>query len=211
MSVFLETENLTKFFGTKLVLKEINFQVDSGQAILILGANGSGKSTLLRLLTGMLAPSFGKIRWQIDQSKIGYMGHEFFHYPWLTAIENLRFWAGIYHIQDQDRILNALERVGLRSLAYEQVFGFSRGMAQKLSLARVLLLEPDLYVLDEPSSGLDLTSQNILHGEIKAMKKQGKAVLMVSHSPDKDQYLADRIFNLEKANGYFKDKTQRGF
>jgi heme exporter protein A len=203
MSLVLETKNLSKFFGTKLVLREVNFEVAHGEVVLILGANGSGKSTLLKLLTGLIAPTSGKIERYIDMMKIGFMGHETFHYPWLTALDNLRFWGSLYNIKDEARVQKTLERVGLRSLAYEQVYGFSHGTAQKLNLARVLLIEPDLYVLDEPASGLDPQSQTHLHQEIRAIKEQGKAVLMVSHFPDRDRDLADRIFVLDKADGAF--------
>lgn len=209
MSILLETENLTKFFGTKLVFKDLDFQVNFGEVILILGANGSGKSTLLKILSGLVAPTYGKIKAGVNPENIGYMGHESFHYPWLSAVENLRFWASVYNIRDNDRIIDSMDRVGLGFLAHEQVFGFSRGMVQRLNLARVLLIDPNIYLLDEPSTGLDPQSQSFLHQEIKAIKHQGKTVLMVSHYPDRDSDLADRIFNLEKTRGAFVGQSQR--
>src|SRR6056297_809584 len=106
MSILLETENLTKFFGTKLVFKDLDFQVNFGEVILILGANGSGKSTLLKILSGLVAPTYGKIKAGVNPENIGYMGHESFHYPWLSAVENLRFWASVYNIRDNDRIID---------------------------------------------------------------------------------------------------------
>ncbi len=203
MSPLVKAENLTKFFGPKLVLKEIDLQVESGEVILILGANGSGKSTLLKILSGLISPTYGRISQEVKPEKIGYMGHEAFHYPWMSAVENLLFWGRVYNVRDEDWVMGIMERVGLRSLAHEQVSCFSRGMVQKLSLARVLLIDPELYLLDEPASGLDPQSQDILHQEIESIRQHSRTVLMVSHYPDRDRYLADRVFNLEKTTGGF--------
>jgi heme exporter protein A len=129
---------------------------------------------------------------------VGYLAHETFIYGRLTAIENLRFWAGLYGASTREReLLGMLDRLGLKRVAFERAKSFSRGMAQRLSLARVLMTEPKVLFMDEPGTGLDEASKAILVSEIDAARQRGAAVAWVSHDATGDAERADRVLALE--------------
>lgn len=130
-------------------------------------------------------------------SGVGYLGHATFVYPGLSALENLAFWSDVHGLDaGMDALTAALARVGLARYARERAGGFSRGMAQRLNLARVLLLEPDLLLLDEPGTGLDQTSLTMLRREIALARTRGAGVVWISHDVAADAALADRIVAL---------------
>jgi heme exporter protein A len=190
-------ENVGKSFGKRTILREVGLSLDPGEILLVAGANGAGKSTLLKIMAGALPPTTGQVRWTIDSEKIAYMGHRTFLYPMLSAVENLRFWARIYgRASDREVLLSALKRTGLAHVLHEPAGHFSRGMAQRLSLARMLLLDPDVLLLDEPGTGLDRSSREMLRAEIVRAKSEGKSVIWVSHDLENDLGLADRVLAL---------------
>lgn len=183
--------HLGKFYGRKPVLRDISHEFSG--ITLITGANGAGKSTLLRIIAGLSCPDLGTVN---ISGKVGYLGHATFLYPGLTARENLAFWAralGIVNL-DLDKLL---ERVGLEKSTRERVRVFSRGMAQRLNLARLLMAEPEILLLDEPSTGLDAQSRQFLHNEIISAKNNGACTLLVSHDPG-DISLADKVLAIRK-------------
>lgn len=197
MSAALTARRLTKFYGDKLVFRDVSLELAPGRVLLVVGGNGAGKSTLLKILAGLLRPSEGRTESAVPAERAAYLGHATFLYSRLTALDNLAFWARMYGLTpDEDRLQAALARVGLSRVGQERAGGFSRGMAQRLNLARVFLVEPQLLFLDEPGTGLDAASQEILRTEIAGLKARGAAVVWVSHDLAGDRALADQILAL---------------
>ena len=193
MAERLRVRDVSHFFGTKLVFKNVSFAVQPGEVVLVTGPNGSGKTTLLKILASLLRPTWGQVAHDLGKDQIGYMGHQSFVYPLLSARENLVFWSRLYgRSPDAADIDDVLSRVGLGAVQHERAGHFSRGMEQRLSLARLLCLAPLLYLLDEPSTGLDSASQKILHAEIDKAREEGKSVIWISHFQDQDCQRADR-------------------
>src|SRR5262245_23297101 len=159
----IEAENLQNTFAWAPVLQGISCRIGGGEVVGIFGPNGAGKTTFLRLLATLLQPSGGTLRLfgqaphePAARRRLGFLGHESFLYPDLTPIENLTFYGRAYGLsQLEERITRALEQIGLHDWGNTPVRTFSRGMEQRLALARALLHEPDLLLLDEPYTGLD--------------------------------------------------------
>lgn len=210
---FLEAKKLTKLFNTKLVFKDVSLQLARGEVLVVIGPNGAGKSTLLKILCGLAEPTSGNVVCRVPDDRVGYIGHSTFIYPRLSAVDNLRFWSRMYSLSaGEDTILALLNRVGLDRVAYEQAGIFSRGMAQRLSLARVLLIEPQLIFLDEPSTGLDVRSQALLMREIAAARKRGAGLVWVSHDVERDIGRADKALVLEaRRAAYFGPAKEYSF
>lgn len=192
--LMLYLENASKFYGEKLVFKDISLHAAPGSVTLLAGPNGCGKSTLMKIMAGLCAPSAGSRRLSDALRNIGYLGHQTCIYPELTALENLAFWAGMHKMKPtRDALLAALERMDLAPFAEERAGAFSRGMSQRLNLARVLLPAPELLLLDEPATGLDFASSRVLWREIAAARARGAAVVWISHSLTEELPLADYI------------------
>ncbi len=197
--MLLEVKNVAKFFGNRCIFKNVSFNIARNSITLLMGANGAGKSTLLSIMAGLAKPSVGQLKAHVEEQEIGYLGHSTFIYAGLTALENLRFWGELYNKSTQDDILKAiLERVDLAPFAYEKAGVFSRGMAQRLNLARVLLIEPKLWLLDEPCTGLDVKSASLLRGEVSKACESGAGIVWISHDIAADAPLAKRLLRLEK-------------
>ncbi len=175
-------ENLCKFYGDRLVFRDTFFEIRKGEICFVLGPNGCGKSTLLRIIAGLASPTKGKIEMDVGKEEIGYIGHRPYLYRGLTAVENLDFWNRLYRRQlDQHELMDFLSITGLAPFAHERVSRFSRGMVQRLNLARLMVLDPEIYLLDEPSSGLDESSRRFLCNFIGEKRIQGKTILWVTH------------------------------
>ncbi len=195
----LEVTKLAKSYNNRLLFKNVDFKIFPQSIHLLQGVNGAGKSTLFKILIGLVNSDTGEIKTEIDISEVGYLAHATFLYPQLTALENLRFWHNVHtqkNLKDEEYI-SILERVGLARFAHEQVRIFSRGMAQKLNIARLLAQKPRLYLLDEPSTGLDIQAKNFLIENIQQAKKEGSAVFWISHDIEQDKQYADYIHTLE--------------
>lgn len=194
----LTLTKVAKAFGPRLLFRRIDLALMPGTLSLLAGANGAGKSTLMRVMAGLTKPDSGTVERHIPDEKLGYMAHATFLYPGLDAEENLLFWAraaGLDHAAD--RVKKALETVGLSRHAHERAGIFSRGMAQRLNLARLLLADPSLILLDEPATGLDVASRRMLTSLMLKARSEGAAVLWISHDTDEDARHADRILILE--------------
>ncbi len=195
----LTLERVAKFYGDKPVLREVSLALAPGRVLLVAGENGAGKSTLLKVMAGLARPSAGRVEQGVDQARVAYLGHATFLYPRLTAVENLRFWARLYGVPGGDAALGAaLEQVGLAAAAHEEAGTFSRGMVQRLALARVFLTDPRLVFLDEPGTGLDVRSRAVMRAEIAAARERGAALVWVSHALAEDLAAADDVLLLEK-------------
>ena len=199
----LRLRKVSKFFGIRPIFKNVSCEVSAGQVLLVAGRNGAGKSTLLKIMAGLSRPSSGSVDSLIPAAKVSYLGHSTFLYPRLTASENLAFWAGMYGLSLAERdILHRLDKVGLARVAHERAGIFSRGMAQRLTLARAFMTDPDLVYLDEPSTGLDVGSMRILYAEIEQAVARGASVVWVSHQIAQDRERADLVLSLDGKPGF---------
>lgn len=187
------------------MLKSVNLTVQHGQFVALLGPNGSGKSTLLRLLMGLTKPTAGTIKvggWSIPdeamavRAQLGVVSHQSLLYDNLTARENLRFYARLYNLtgsQRDQRIADLLEQVGLTLRGDSLVRTFSRGMQQRLSIARALLHDPAVLLLDEPYTGLDQTASAGLDTILTDAHTAGRTIIMATHQLDRAARLCDRV------------------
>lgn len=194
---------LRKEYEPRVILRDVSADVYSGVTLLT-GTNGAGKSTLLRILAGLERPTSGEIVSVYDTPPV-YVGHAPSVYAGLSALENLRFWDRLYGGKgEQKRLVEALERVNLQRHAEDRAGAFSRGMAQRLNLARVLLSPAQVWLLDEPDTGLDAASCGLLQREVSEAKARGLAIVWISHHPEGPMQLADAVWRLE--NGRLKTR-----
>jgi heme exporter protein A len=206
----IEAQKLVKAYGLLPVLRGLDLSVQRGEFVALLGPNGSGKSTFLRLLTGLTRPTSGTLKiggWKLPEeaavvrSQIGLVSHRSLLYDNLTARENLMFYGRLYNLPADRlnaRIDDLLARVGLSKRAFDLVRTFSRGMTQRLSIARALLHNPDVLLFDEPYTGLDQAAMAILDGLLKDAHGEGRTTIMVTHELDKAAELANRVLILSK-------------
>ena len=209
-SPIIEVAELSKVFGLLPALQGVDFIVERGEFVLLLGANGSGKSTLLRLLCGLSKPSAGAIRiggWELPReamavrAQIGLVAHRPLLYENLTARENLDFYGKLYGIEARERQKRSgdlLQQVGLLRRADSLVRTFSRGMQQRLSIARALLHQPHLLLLDEPYSGLDQAASKILDGLLTSARQAGRTIILSTHLLERAPHTAERALILSR-------------
>jgi heme exporter protein A len=203
----LDIAGLTRNFGARKALDDVTFQLPEGAFLSVFGPNGAGKTTLVKVLTTLTAPSKGKARIVgLDvvedavelRERIGLISHNPLLYPDLSAEENLRFFASMYGVPDaEQRVRELLESVELDHRRLDLVRDFSRGMLQRLSIARALLHRPQVIFLDEPYSGLDPHAMDILDSLIAQIREQHTFV-MISHDLDKGLELCSHALILAK-------------
>lgn len=199
--------NVTKRFGYRTVLNRACLEIKQGEAVGLLGKNGSGKSTLLRIVSRILSYDFGSILWNgkpLMSSKLDsrrfllYLGHEPGLYPPLSALENLQLVANIYgEDSSRKRIEKHLEAVGVDYSREGPIREFSRGMLQRLSLAKASIISWKLLLLDEPTTGLDSDGIELLSYMVESWKKEGRSLLVVSHDKLWISKYMDRVVVLE--------------
>jgi heme exporter protein A len=201
----LEARALSRDFGGRPVLRQVDVSLSAGETIVLLGPNGAGKSTLLRILALLLSPREGEIRIQGHDVRaarvealrhVGYLGHESACYPDLTARENLEFYAELYGIEDPARVDASLAWTGLAEAAQRPLRICSRGMVQRVGLARALLHRPSVVLLDEPFTGLDPAASEALDERLRALRTTGCAVLAAVHDVPRAATLATRVLML---------------
>jgi heme exporter protein A len=190
-----------KRFGDRAAVAGADLRLAEGECVAVLGPNGAGKTTLLRMLATLLRPDTGSLRIAGHdlpdragraRGLIGYLGHDPLLYLDLTAWQNLELFADLYGVQgSRRRIEEMLDRVGLLTRAYDTVRGFSRGMAQRLGIARLLLHRPSLLLLDEPHASLDASGQMLLDS-VLADARGAQGVVIVTHDVERGLSLADR-------------------
>ncbi len=187
----VELCRLRKVYGLTPVLVDASLELGAGEGVVVFGANGSGKSTLLRLAAGLARPSAGQARlfgrpsvglgpeWR---RRVGFLGHESSLYPELTARENLEFFAALYGLERRRATVDGwLERVGIEAHADTAVCHLSRGMEQRLALARVLLPAPEVLLLDEPFAGLDAGGVDLAVGLVREALERGASAIATAH------------------------------
>jgi ABC-2 type transport system ATP-binding protein len=189
----LEARSLTKYYGPLPALRDVSFIAKPGQILGYLGPNGSGKSTTVRMLVGLMEPSNGDVLWKGQsifqdlpgyRKQLGYVPEEPFLYTHLTAPEYLRLVGGLRGVDDavlETKIDRFLELFGLEDDKYSTLSAFSKGMRQKVLLASALMHNPELIILDEPFSGLDVSAALMLRNVIKSLADEGRTILMSSH------------------------------
>ena len=204
----IQISGLTKQYGFNSVLRGINMHINAGEFATIVGANGAGKSTLLRIIATLLKPSSGEIKvggWPLPEhahqvrSHIGLVSHQSLLYDDLTAVENLHFFAQLYGLDNQaERVHQGLKLVGLTSRQRDPVRTFSRGMLQRLTIARATLHEPDILLLDEPYSGLDQAGAQLLDALLRRESENGRTILMITHDLSHGLNICDRLLILNR-------------
>jgi heme exporter protein A len=204
----LVVDRVGKTFGRRRALIDVSATLGPGEITAILGPNGAGKSTLLGVMSTLVAPTSGRLRWgdvelrrgSPARASLGYVGHEPGLYLDLGARPNLLLFASLYGVADAERRARSLlERVGLGDApADTPVRTFSRGMLQRLALARALLHEPPILLFDEPSSALDPTGAAWLAAELQRERAAGRVVVLVTHDLDAASALAEHVIVLRR-------------
>lgn len=204
MFVILKLRNLEYFINERQILKAINFSWDKGESIAFIGGNGAGKSTLLKIISLLSQPSKGKLSLGKEisrnnwKSNLGVVFPDNFLHDSLTALENLHFYQQAYGKVDKLLIEIILNKVQLNNVKDEFVGTFSKGMKQRLSIARALVHQPEFLILDEPFDGLDLKSKVIIEGILKEHKTSGYGYILVSHDVKQAFNLCERIILLHE-------------
>jgi heme exporter protein A len=212
-------EKLRKKYGEIEALKGVSFSLREGDFLTVFGPNGAGKSTLLKLLSAQTRPTSGLIAYggkKIDEltddfrSKFGVISHQPFLYENLSAYDNLKFYGKLYGIKELEfRIKEVLDLVELFHRKNELIRNYSRGMQQRLSIARALIHDPDIVFLDEPYTGLDQHASNILTSILKNLFSNKKTIIMVTHNLTMGYNLASKLAIIKNGNlVFFKNKDE---
>ena len=209
----LEAEDVQKSFGSFSALRGMTLQVPRGEFLAIFGANGAGKTTFLKVCSTLLRPTKGRLRIEgLDireqpeavRRNLGFLSHNTYLYRDLSPIENLRLFAALYGIDKPgERIESMIARVGLKSRANDPVRSFSRGLQQRLGVARAVLHSPSLVLLDEPYTGLDANAADTLNALLDELHLQGKTVILTSHDLDQGLRSASRAVIIDRGKAVF--------
>ncbi len=203
----IDVSKVSKVFGSRKALDKVTFDLPHGAFLSVFGPNGAGKTTLLRILATLSKPTSGSVA--IDglglkddpdavRGRVGLISHAPMLYPDLTAEENLLFYAQLYGVENpQKRVLELLEAVGLKHRRMDVVRTFSRGMTQRVSIARALVNDPSVVLLDEPYAGLDPHAVEIFD-ELLASVRQDRTFVMVSHDLEKGFAMASHVLVLAR-------------
>jgi heme exporter protein A len=222
----LVLEKVGKTYAGRRALVDVSTTFSPGQVSAVLGPNGAGKTTLLGILSTLVPPSTGRVHWHHARfghvtlgrasearARIGYVGHDPGLYGDLTARENLTLFAELYGVaRPAARALAMLARVGLADVAADApARTFSRGMSQRLALARALLHEPELLLFDEPSSALDPAGAAWLETELRAERDAGRVVVLVTHDLDAAAAVAEHVVVLRRGRVAHDEHRAGGF
>jgi heme exporter protein A len=209
----LESEDIRKTFGHFTALAGVTLNVERGEFLALFGRNGAGKTTFLKVAATLVRHTHGKLRVEgVDISEepekarrqIGFLSHNTYLYRDLNPVENLRFFARLYGLKDPDqRIESLLYRVGLQRRASDPVRSFSRGLHQRLGIARVVLHDPSLILLDEPYTGLDANAVEILNRMLDEASAAGKTIILTTHDLDQGLRGATRAVIIDRGKIVF--------
>jgi heme exporter protein A len=204
----IETRKLTKTFGHRVVLRGVDLTINEGDFVTLLGANGAGKTTLLHLVASLSKPTAGDVfinGYRLAEAAsqlrrfIGLVSHKTLLYDDLTAAQNLRFYARMYDVPDAGkRIETVLQQVGLWGRQNDPVRTYSRGMQQRLAIARAILHNPPILLLDEPDTGLDQHAADMLGNLLSAVGVSQRTILMTTHNLERGLSMGNRVTILAK-------------
>lgn len=211
----IQIQEVTKQFKDKkkyvTALKHVSFSVGKGEVVGLLGENGAGKTTLLRTIATLLTPTEGSVKVagydtikhpNEIKTRIGVLfGGETGLYDRLTARENLQYFALLYGLSKHEtkvRIDDLARMFGMRDYLDRKVSGFSKGMRQKVAIARTLIHNPDIILFDEPTTGLDITSSNVFRQLVHQLKREGKTIIFSSHIMEEVSLLCDKVAMMHK-------------
>jgi heme exporter protein A len=205
----LELRDVSKYFGDSAALRRVSLSLGPGEAVLLYGPNGAGKTTMLRTLAGLSRPTEGVVLFggrdvrqdpAASKAVIGFLSHATFLYGELTARENLRFAGTLFGLAKlEQKIDAALDLFAVRQRASEPVRGLSRGLQQRVSLARALLHDPQFLLLDEPFTGLDAESSRNLQGVLRSLG-QTKGIIFSTHDFEQGAAVAGRLVAVRKGS-----------
>lgn len=217
-SAFLSISDLRKSYGGLEALRGVNLELQRGEFLCLFGPNGAGKSTLLKIMATLLRPTAGQIR-VLDydlreqpeeyRSQLGMVSHQSFLYQDLTALENLEFYAALYGVnQPRERALELLGQVNLTDRADMLAANLSRGMQQRLTIARALVNDPALLLLDEPYTGLDEHAASVLRDQLQMLHGRKRTIVMVTHNLRRGMESATQLGILAKGKlVYLQEKS----
>lgn len=208
----ITVKNLTKQFGRFAALRGVSASFEGARLYGILGDNGAGKTTLLRTIAGLVQPTRGQISILGSSSpravcrEMGYMAHPSLLYDEMSALENLQYFAGLYGIRSDARCADVIGSVGLDPKLQRPVGQYSQGMRQRISLARALLHDPKILLLDEPFSNVDIRSAREMVRLLAGMRDRGKTVFVVTHQASLLEGTADEFVWME--SGQIVNRTR---
>ena len=204
----IEVEKLTKSFGHQVALRGVDLEVAEGEFLTLFGPNGAGKTTLMRIVASLTRPTGGTVRVRGEdlgkaatslRRHIGLISHNPLLYGDLTPDENLRFFSRMYDLPDPTtRIDTVLEQVGLAARRRDPVRTFSRGMVQRLAIARAILHDPIIMLLDEPYTGLDLQAADMLRSVLQELAASNRTVILTTHNLEQGLEMCDRAAILNR-------------
>ncbi|MDP3879948.1 MAG: ABC transporter ATP-binding protein [Dehalococcoidales bacterium] len=214
----IEVQGITKSFGSKAALDGVDLKVARGESVVIFGHNGAGKTTLIKILSTIMKPTSGTIimdglNLKDDAERIrqhiGIVAHQTFLYGNLTAYENLDFYSRMYDVPGrQERIREVVEMVGMTSRLYDRVSTLSRGMQQRLSIARALLHKPAIMLLDEPESGLDQHTSSTLWDTLKTEGEEKRTIILTTHDLERGLELGEHLMILSQGKIAYEASRQ---
>ncbi|MFC2010927.1 ABC transporter ATP-binding protein [Chloroflexota bacterium] len=214
----VNVQGLTKAFGNHLVLRGIDLEIRHGQSVVIFGPNGAGKTTLIKVLATIMRPSSGialvdglnlKDNAEEIRRRIGVVAHQTFLYSNLTAYENLEFYSRLYDVpRRNERIHEVALKVGMTSRLQDRVSTFSRGMQQRLSIARVLLHKPAIMLLDEPETGLDQQAISMFWNTLETEREEKRTIILTTHNLEQGLELGERLLILNKGQIIYEGSKQ---
>jgi heme ABC exporter ATP-binding subunit CcmA len=201
-TVCARVDKVSKLFGTFAALRQVSVDLEPGRCYVLVGENGAGKSTLLRILAGLLRPTFGAVKVfgglepHEARERIGYMSHAAMLYDELTAQENLRYFRSLYRGRDCLTPAEALRQVGLDPDLNRPLGHYSQGMRQRTSLARVLVPAPELLLLDEPFSNMDVESARQMVELLARFRQGSRTIVLTTHQRELAAPIADWVLEL---------------
>ena len=200
-------QGVTKSFGNIQALRGVDLKIKKGEFVTVFGPNGAGKTTLIKLLATLTKPTSGKviianhdIKKEPDKVRalIGVISHDPYLYGNLSALENIGFFASLYGIsQPKEKAIQVIKQVGLESRMHDLVRTFSRGMQQRLAVARAIVHNPKIFLLDEPYTGLDQHGARIFGDLLNWLKTENRTIVMTTHNLPEGLEISDRVAILD--------------